>query len=89
VFALLLPMLSEQQVRETTGHANMSALTMAVRRGDVVMARALLDHGALASGNGKESVSPLPMAVSVPLPTHARTHAHQTRVIVAAGLHCW
>jgi hypothetical protein len=72
VFALLLPMLSVEQVRETTGFGTMSALGLAVRRGDVAMVRTLLDHGALANGNSKESAIPLCTAVTVP--QHDTTH---------------
>ncbi|ELR12702.1 Fbox domain containing protein [Acanthamoeba castellanii str. Neff] len=52
------------EVRETTGFGAMSALGLAARRGDVAMVRALLNHGALANGNGKESAIPLCTAVT-------------------------
>jgi hypothetical protein len=77
VFALLLPKLSDEQVRDTTGLDNMSALGLALRRGDVEMVRALLGRGARANGNRRYSVQPLCLAVSVRYPwlgNDARTH---------------
>jgi hypothetical protein len=63
VFAFLFPLLSDDQIRTAANQQRMTGLLLALRRGDVDMARAFLDRG--ASANGDRPLGPLPLAVAV------------------------
>jgi ankyrin repeat protein len=63
VFAFLFPLLSDDQIRKAANQQQMTGLLLALRRGDVDMARAFLERG--ASADGDHPLGPLPLTVAV------------------------
>jgi ankyrin repeat protein len=84
VFAFLLPLLTEHQVRMTENARSMTALLLAIKWGHTAMVTQLLDRG--ASPNGIEGVHvPLSIAVCVRSSTRTRcTNKRMTSINVCA-----